>query len=91
MINNLPAAAAANPPDESMQYRLRAHDVLVTIFFGWENNSVVFVVIIFRRSRRGMLIDFIIDNEKVNPVLLCNRQWSSQKNTAITRTPNVGV
>jgi hypothetical protein len=39
-----------------------------------------------------MLIDYLIlDNEKVNPMLLCNRQWFSQKNTTVTRTPNVGV
>jgi hypothetical protein len=39
-----------------------------------------------------MLIDYlIIDNEKVNPMLLCNQQWFSQKNTTVTRTPNVGV
>jgi hypothetical protein len=39
-----------------------------------------------------MLIDYLIlDNEKVNPMLLCNQQWYSQKNTTVTRTPNVGV
>jgi hypothetical protein len=39
-----------------------------------------------------MLIDhLIIDNEKVNPMLLCNQHWLSQKNTTVTRTPNVGV
>jgi predicted SAM-dependent methyltransferase len=39
-----------------------------------------------------MLIDYLIlDNEKVNPMLLCNQQWFSQKSTTITRTPNVGV
>jgi hypothetical protein len=39
-----------------------------------------------------MLIDyFILDNEKVNPMLLCNQQWFSQKNTTVTRTPTGGV
>jgi hypothetical protein len=39
-----------------------------------------------------MLIDYlIVDNEKVNPLLLCNQQRFSQKNTTITRTPNVGL
>jgi hypothetical protein len=39
-----------------------------------------------------MLIDYLIlDNEKVNPMLLCNQQWFSQKNTTVTRTPNGGV
>jgi hypothetical protein len=39
-----------------------------------------------------MLIDYLIlDNEKVNPMLMCNQQWFSQKNTTVTRTPNVGV
>jgi hypothetical protein len=39
-----------------------------------------------------MLIDYLIlDNEKVNPMLLCNQQWFIQKNTTVTRTPTVGV
>jgi hypothetical protein len=39
-----------------------------------------------------MLIDYLIlDNEKVNPMLMCNQQWFSQKNTTVTRTPNAGV
>jgi hypothetical protein len=39
-----------------------------------------------------MLIDYLIlDNEKVNPMLMCNQQWFSQKNTTVARTPNAGV
>jgi hypothetical protein len=39
-----------------------------------------------------MLIDYlIVDDEKVKPMLLCNQKWFSQKNTTVTRTPNVGV
>jgi hypothetical protein len=41
---------------------------------------------------KEMLLDYLIlDNEKINPMLLCNQQWFSQKNTTVTRTPNVGV
>jgi hypothetical protein len=43
-------------------------------------------------SGEEMLIDYLIlDNETVNPMLLCNQQWFSQKNTTVTRTPNGGV
>jgi hypothetical protein len=39
-----------------------------------------------------VLIDYLmLDNETVNPMLLCNQQWFSQKNTTVTRTPNGGV
>jgi hypothetical protein len=39
-----------------------------------------------------MLIDYLIlDNETVNPMLMCNQQWFSQKNTTVSRTPNGGV
>jgi hypothetical protein len=39
-----------------------------------------------------MLIDYLIlDNETVNPMLLCNQQWFSQKNITVTRTPNGDV
>jgi hypothetical protein len=39
-----------------------------------------------------MLIDYLIlDNETVNPMLMCNQQWFSQKNTTVTRTSNGGV
>jgi hypothetical protein len=52
------------------------------------SSLLLFLVI----AGEDMLIDYlIIDNEKVNPMLLCNQQWFSQKNTTVTRTPNAGV
>jgi hypothetical protein len=38
-----------------------------------------------------MLIDYFLDNGKVNPLLLCNQQWFIQKKTTVTRTPNGSV
>jgi hypothetical protein len=44
------------------------------------------------KAGEEMLIDYLIlDNEKINPMLLCNQQWFIQKNTTVTRTPNGGM
>jgi hypothetical protein len=66
-------------------------EILVIRFFCWGTTWLSCVVLFLVDAGEDMLIDLILDDENVNPMLLCNPQWFIQKSTTVTRTPNVGV